>query len=74
MNQDINHPLFQALVDQSSETEDDDNENDANKLEHGGNPECDGGLPTLILPHNIQKPISTPRGTCNKLIEEVNDK
>ena len=76
MNQDINHPLFQALVDKSSENDiknaDDDiptNSLDTDRTDgdHGVK------LPNLILPRNVQKPTLVSRDGSSTLIQEIDD-
>lgn len=76
MNQDINDPLFQALVEKSAETDDeDDNENnDSSELVVDGDAERDVHLSSLILPRNIQNPTTASNDGFSKLIEEVNDR
>lgn len=77
MNQDINHPLFQALVDHPPE-HDNNNADDGipiNNLDTDRtNADHGGKLPNLILPHNIQKPTLVPRDGSNTLIQEIDDR
>ena len=75
MNQDINHPLFQALADKSSETDVDDDDGNDTELVHDGNAESDFQLPNFFLPHKILKPTTVSKVGCsNKLIEEVENR
>jgi hypothetical protein len=76
MNQDINHPLFQALVDKPSENNiknaDDDKptnslDTDRTDGDHGVK------LPNLILPRNVQKPTLVSRDGSSTLIQEIDD-
>jgi hypothetical protein len=74
LNQDVNDPLFQALIEKSSDAEDDDDIdiNDTNK--HENNDDTDNNqLPNLVLPNYVQNPNTISKGGC-KLIEEVNDR
>jgi hypothetical protein len=72
VNQDINDPLFKALVDKSSETDDED-DIDTNEQILDSSAERAVHLPSLILPHNLQKPTAVSKGGGSKLIEELND-
>ena len=73
MNQDINHPLFQALADKPSEKDDNDDDDGTDEPEHNGIAASDTSLPILIFPHNVPKSTVVSKDGTSKLIEEIHD-
>ncbi len=71
MNQDINHPLFQALVEKPSEHDNKNADDDipTNNLDT----DRTDFTPNLIMPHNVQQPTLVSRDGSSTLIQEIDD-